>query len=180
MLRRIVLLLLACSAASTAAAATIVFTDRAAWLASVANPVTTIDFEGIAPVGGSSPATADLVIWRDAFRPRHGLGPWRRHVYQQLGFRRDAVLVWDDRAGVVTFASPMNAFGFDYGATACFFVTPCPPGGVSVTLSNGAIASGASPRTTPPVPRARLDRLVNQREPAHLPHLRHRRQRVVR
>ena len=149
MLRRIVLVLLACSAmASTAAAATIVFTDRVTWLAAVANPVTTIDFEGIAPAGGSSPATADLVIGGTHFGRATVSDPGVGTFISNWGSGATLFSYATTEPGVVTLASPMNAFGFDYGATACFFVTPCPAGGVSVTLSNGAIVSGASPQTT--------------------------------
>jgi len=147
-LRRMLIVVLASlAAASTARAATIVFTDRAAWVAAAANPLTTIDFEGIAPVGGSSPVVPDLVVGTTHFGRASVSDPGVGTYISGWGSGATLFNYGTTEPGVITFANPVTAFGFDYGATACYFVTPCPPGGVTVRLSSGAVLSGASPTT---------------------------------
>ena len=170
--------LLACSAtASTAAAATIVFTDRVTWLAAVANPVTTIDFEGIAPSADPRRRRRTWCLEDASAAPRYRTLASAPSSATGVRARRCSRMRRPSRRG-----------------------HPCQPDerlwvrlwrdGVLLrhTLSGwrrqrDAVERRDCVRRQPanhPAVRCRLDRPYKEREPAHLPHLRHRRQRVVR
>jgi hypothetical protein len=148
------LVLLACTAFQRpAAAAAITFTDRSAWEAAVGPGITTIDFEGLAPAGGSA-SFPDLVLSDVDFGPGIVQDPGIGTFISAWG--TGAMLTGFDLRNptTVSFATPVMAFGFSYGATACIVVGPCglpsrlpPAGQVRLLLSSGEsiVDSGLMP-----------------------------------
>src|SRR4051812_42950079 len=119
-------LLVSTMIAGDSESAVIVFHDRAAWQAAAGTGLTTIDFEGLAPRGGTADF-ADLIVSGVDFGRSNVLDPAAATYIAAWG--TGAMLMRFDLITPVTtsFSAPVTAFGFDYGASACILVGPCGP-----------------------------------------------------
>ena len=128
----------------TAGATTITFTSRSAWQAALAGPITTIDFEGIAPANGTA-AFSDLVLSGVDFGAATVADPGVGIFISGWG---TGAMIFGDYGlfapATIKFASPTTAFGFNYGATCVFFID-CSPARVSMSLSSGDLVNSQGP-----------------------------------
>jgi len=136
--------------AGNSESAVMIFHDRAAWQTAVGTGVTTIDFEGLAPRAGSADF-ADLSLSGVDFGRSTVLDPGAATYIAAWG--TGAMLMRFDLLvpATTTFSAPVNAFGFDYGASACILVGPCGPaqsgrpGQVTLVLSSGDVVVSSAP-----------------------------------
>jgi PEP-CTERM motif len=123
-------------------ASPITFNDRVAWQTAVGMPVSTINFEGIAPAGGTS-VFADLVLSGVDFGAATVADPGLGNFISAWGTGAMLFGYGIFAPKTVAFSTPVSAFGFNYGATACIVVAPCQSGSVSLTLSSGDTVFGS-------------------------------------
>ena len=123
-------------------ASSISFNDRAAWQTAVGTAVNTINFEGIAPAGGTA-VFADLVLSGVDFGAATVADPGLGSFISAWGTGAMLFAYGIFAPKTIAFSTPVSAFGFDYGATACIVVAPCQSGSVSMTLSSGDTIFGS-------------------------------------
>jgi len=146
----ILALLASTLSAGASESAVIVFQDRAAWQAAVGTDVTTIDFEGLAPRGGTV-AFPDLQLSGVDFGQSTVLDPAAATYIGAWGTGAMLMRFDLDVPVTTTFSEPTTAFGFDYGASACILVGPCGPaqsgrpGQVTLVLSTGDVIVRSGP-----------------------------------
>jgi hypothetical protein len=128
----------------------ITFDNRAAWQAAVGAGITTIDFEDLAPAGGTA-NFPDLSLSGVDFGRGTVLDPAAANYIGAWGTA--AMLMRSDLnvPATTSFSGPVTAFGFDYGASACILVGPCGPGHsgrpgrVTLVLSSGDVVVSSGP-----------------------------------
>jgi len=123
-------------------ASSITFDNRVAWQTAVGAGVNTINFEGIAPAGGTS-VFADLVLSGVDFGAATVADPGIGSFISAWGTGAMLFAYGVFAPKTIAFSTPVSAFGFGYGATACIVVAPCPNGSVSITLSSGDTIFGS-------------------------------------
>ena len=136
--------------AAEAQASVMIFHQRAAWQAAVGTGITTIDFERLAPAGGTA-QFQDLLLSGVDFGPSAVMDAAAASYIGAWG--TGAMLMRFDLMvpATTSFAAPVTAFGFDYGASACILVGPCGPaqsgrpGQVTLVLSSGEVVVSSGP-----------------------------------